>query len=93
MEKIKLINIFPEAITSRFNYNGKSFTKTGFGTWCTCLYVLIMLGITTYYAVPILYRENPKIKENSLVTPMDSAILYEDGGPFAFYIGSVRRLI
>ena len=82
------INVFPQVITSRFRYNGKTSVKTCFGAVCTGLYILVMLAFTIYYAMPVIRHENPKIKTVSLSTSEDKELKYSEYGPIYFSIVS-----
>ena len=78
------INIFPEVITSRFRYDGRTSIKTCFGAVCTGLYILVMLAFTVYYTMPVLNKDNPKIKTVTLSTSEDKELLYSEYGPIYF---------
>ena len=84
------INIFKEDITSRFRYNGKTSVKTCFGAVCTGLYILVMLAFTVYYAMPVLDKDNPKVKTVSLSTSEDKELKYSEYGPIYFSIETIN---
>ena len=80
------INIFPEVITSRFRYNGKTSVKTCFGAVCTGLYILVMLAFTVYYTDQAINLENIKTKTVTVSTSEDKELKYSEYGPIYFNI-------
>ena len=83
---MEYINIFPYDIRSRLRFNGKSTIKTCFGAACTGLYIVIMLGFTIYYTIPVINLENINITRNRFVSDPTKELFYEDTGPLFFTI-------
>ena len=61
MKIMDRINIFPHELTNRASWNGRRQVHTCYGTACTVLYVLIMFAFVTYYTIPVLNNDHPKI--------------------------------
>ena len=62
MKKIlRFIDIFPVVHTSNVTYEGEKEVKSSAGGCGTILYVLILLGLLIYYAVPVFEQQTPKI--------------------------------
>ena len=87
------MDIFQQNYLSRINYNGRSQTKTCFGTVCTIFYVVIMLGLTAYYAVPIINRENPTVFTVDYPIGESKKLLYKDYGPLWFEIRNFNKTV
>ena len=52
------IDQFPNIYATRISYNSKMEKQTLTGAFCTILLVIILIGITIVYMIPVINKEN-----------------------------------
>ena len=64
MSKIlSFIDIFPGYFSQRINYDKEEKQRSSIGGCSTIFYVLFLLGLFVYYAIPVFEQRNPKIRK------------------------------
>ena len=81
---LSFIDIFPGYFFSRVNYSDKEKQRSRLGGCSTIFYVLFLLAIFVYYAIPVFEQRNPKIKKVTYTTKTNKDLFYRDVGPIFF---------
>ena len=55
---LKGLDRFPNIYATRISYNRKHEKQTLTGAFCTILLVIILIGITIVYMIPVINKEN-----------------------------------
>ena len=81
---LSFIDMFPAYYYDRVNYCDKEKQQSRLGGCSTIFYVLFLLLIFVYYAIPVFEQRNPKIKKVTYPTARDAEMSYQDVGPIFF---------
>ena len=81
---LSFIDMFPAYFYDRVNYCDKEKQQSRLGGCSTIFYVLFLLLIFVYYAIPVFEQRNPKIKKVTYTTSETKDLLYKDVGPIFF---------
>ena len=55
---LKSFDQFPNIYSTRVSYNSKESRQTLTGAFCTILLVVILIGITIIYMIPVINKQN-----------------------------------
>ena len=81
---LSFIDMFPAYFYDRVNFHDKEKQKSRLGGCSTIFYVLFLLVIFVYYAIPVFEQRNPKIKKVTYSTEKEKNLTYSDVGPIFF---------
>ena len=81
---LSFIDIFPGYFYSRINYADRDKRQSAIGGCSTIFYVLFLLAIFVYYAIPVFEQRNPKIKKIIQQTSETKELYYSEFGPIYF---------
>ena len=83
---LTFIDIFPGYYYDRVNYNFQEKQKSSLGGCSAIFYVMFLLGITVYYAIPVFEMRNPKIQTFQVPTDPEITLEFKEIGPIFFQI-------
>jgi len=81
---LSYIDAFTGYYYERVNYSDKEKQRSMLGGCSTIFYVLFLLAIFVYYAIPVFEQRNPKIKKIIQQTSETKELYYSEFDPIYF---------